>query len=87
LYAITGVSYEYDVTAHTQRSRYSRWHTCIVGARVPLKTLLDYLEAGDALDVFLDHFRSVGREQAVAVLEQDKEMLIAYAYTTCGEHQ
>lgn len=47
-----------------------------VGTRVPLKTLLDYLEAGDALDVFLDHFSSVSREQAVAVLEQDKEMLI-----------
>lgn len=35
-----------------------------VGTRVPVKTLLDYLEAGDSLEVFLDHFPSVSREQA-----------------------
>jgi hypothetical protein len=36
-----------------------------VGTRVPIKTLLDYLEAGDSLDEFLDHFPSVSREQAI----------------------
>ena len=41
-----------------------------VGTRVPVKTLLDYLEAGDSLDEFLDHFPSVSREQAVAGLNQ-----------------
>ena len=46
-----------------------------VGTRVPVQTLLDYLEAGDSLDVFLDHFPTVSREQAVAVLELAKEML------------
>lgn len=51
-----------------------------VGTRVPVKTLLDYIEAGDSLDTFLDHFPSVGREQAIAVLERAKEMLIADAY-------
>ena len=40
-----------------------------VGTRVPMKTLLDYLEAGDSLDVFLDHFPSVSRQQAIAALE------------------
>jgi uncharacterized protein (DUF433 family) len=50
-----------------------------VGTRVPMKTLLDYLEAGDSLDVFLDHFPSVSREQAIAVLELAKEMLTSYA--------
>jgi uncharacterized protein (DUF433 family) len=39
-----------------------------VGTRVPVKTLLDYLEAGDSLDEFLDHFPSVGRDQAIAAL-------------------
>ena len=39
------------------------------GTRVPVKTLFDYLEAGDALDVFLDDFPSVSTELAVAVLE------------------
>jgi uncharacterized protein (DUF433 family) len=50
-----------------------------VGTRVPMKTLLDYLEAGDPLDEFLDHFPSVSREQAIAALELAKEMLTAYA--------
>jgi uncharacterized protein (DUF433 family) len=50
-----------------------------VGTRVPVKTLLDYLEAGDSLEVFLDHFPSVSREKAIAVLELAKEMLTAYA--------
>lgn len=50
-----------------------------VGTRVPMKTLLDYLEAGDPLDEFLEHFPSVGREQAIAALELAKEMLTAYA--------
>ena len=45
-----------------------------------MKTLLDYLEAGDSLGEFLDHFPSVSREQAVAALELAKEMLTAYAY-------
>lgn len=40
-----------------------------VGTRVPVKTLLDYLEGGESLDTFLDHFPTVAREQAVAVLE------------------
>ncbi len=52
-----------------------------VGTRVPVKTLMDYLEAGDSLDEFLDHFPSVSREQAVAVLELAKEMLMTYANT------
>lgn len=38
-----------------------------VGTRVPIGTLLDYLEAGDSLDIFLDHFPSVSSEQAIAV--------------------
>lgn len=41
-----------------------------VGTRVPVRTLLDYLEGGDSLDVFLDNFPSVSREQAIAFLEE-----------------
>jgi uncharacterized protein (DUF433 family) len=41
--------------------------TVFVGTRVPVKTLLDYLEAGDSLDIFLEHFPSVKKEQAIAV--------------------
>jgi uncharacterized protein (DUF433 family) len=50
-----------------------------VGTRVPVQTLLDYLGAGDPLDEFLDNFPSVSREQAVAVLELAKDMLLARA--------
>ncbi len=49
------------------------------GTRVPIKNLIDYLEAGDSLDEFLDHFPSVSRESAIAALELAKQMLTAYA--------
>lgn len=45
------------------------------GTRVPLKNLIDYLEAGDSLEEFLDDFPSVSREQAVGALELAKEAL------------
>jgi len=46
-----------------------------VGTRVPARTLLDYLEAGDSLDDFLLDFPSVSREQAIAALEEAAEAL------------
>lgn len=51
------------------------------GTRVPLRNLIDYLEAGDSLDTFLDAFPSVTRSQAVAALELAQEMLTSYART------
>jgi uncharacterized protein (DUF433 family) len=45
------------------------------GTRVPVQTLIDYLEAGDALDVFLAAYPTVSREHAVAVLELAKAAL------------
>jgi uncharacterized protein (DUF433 family) len=50
-----------------------------VGTRVPVQTLMDYLEGGSSLNEFLDHFPSVKREQAIAVLELAKDMLVAHA--------
>ena len=49
------------------------------GTRVPLKNLIDYLEAGDSLEEFLDDFPSVTREQAVAALELAKDALVSLA--------
>jgi uncharacterized protein (DUF433 family) len=46
------------------------------GTRVPVQTLLDYLEAGDTIDEFLEGFPSVTRDQVVAFLEQAKDRLI-----------
>lgn len=50
-----------------------------VGTRVPVRNLLDYIQAGDSLEIFLDAFPSVSREQAVAALKQAGELLIASA--------
>ena len=49
------------------------------GTRVPVQTLIDYLEAGDPLDEFLKDFPSVSREHAIAVLELAKSALLAKA--------
>lgn len=49
------------------------------GTRVLVKTLTDYLEAGDTIDTFLDDFPSVRREQVVEFLNEARERLIASA--------
>jgi len=49
------------------------------GTRVPVQTLIDYLEGGDTLEAFLGDFPSVTREHAVAVLEAAKAVLLARA--------
>ena len=47
------------------------------GTRVPFQTLLDYLEAGDTLDEFLEQYPGVSREQAIAALEEAKALMLA----------
>jgi len=49
------------------------------GTRVPVQTLIEYLEAGDSLEAFLNDFPSVSREHAVAVLELAKSALLQKA--------
>ncbi len=49
------------------------------GTRVPVQTLLDYLESGESIDDFLAGFPSVSREQVVGFLEQAKDRLVAAA--------
>jgi len=41
-----------------------------IGTRVPLQTLMDYVEGGHSLEEFLDDFPTVSRGVAVAALEQ-----------------
>jgi uncharacterized protein (DUF433 family) len=43
------------------------------GTRVPISTLVDYLEGGESIDSFLEGFPSVKREQVIAFLEKAKE--------------
>jgi uncharacterized protein (DUF433 family) len=47
------------------------------GTRVPVQTLLDYLEASETIDDFLEGFPSVSREQVIAFLEEAKDKLLA----------
>ena len=47
------------------------------GTRVPVQTLLDYLEAGDSINEFLEGFRSVTREQVIAFLEEGSRLVSA----------
>lgn len=49
------------------------------GTRVPVTTLIDYLAAGDPLERFLDHFPTVTRDQAVALLDELREQFAAAA--------
>lgn len=46
------------------------------GTRVPVQTLLDYIEGGETIDDFLTGFPSVTRAQVVAFLEQAKDRLV-----------
>ncbi len=46
------------------------------GTRVPVKTLFDYLEAGDPLDDFLRQFPDVDREHAVAVIRMARRHIL-----------
>ncbi|HEV7508686.1 MAG TPA: DUF433 domain-containing protein [Thermoanaerobaculia bacterium] len=47
------------------------------GSRVPVQTLIDYLEGGETLEDFLKGFPTVSREQAVAFLKAAKDRMVA----------
>ncbi|MDR4483652.1 MAG: DUF433 domain-containing protein [Nitrospirales bacterium] len=47
------------------------------GTRVPVQTLLDYLEAGETINNFLEGFPTVSRVQVVAFLEEAKDRMVA----------
>ncbi len=49
---------------------------CFTGTRVPVQTLLDYIEEGDTLDSFVRDFSTVSREQAIEFLELAKAQLL-----------
>jgi len=45
------------------------------GTRVPIKNLFDYLETGESIDVFLEDFSSVKRNQVVKVLAMSQKLI------------
>lgn len=47
------------------------------GTRVPVQTLIDYLEGGESIDDFLAGFPTVKREQVLAFLEEATARMLA----------
>ena len=45
------------------------------GTRVPVRILIEYLEAGDRLDDFLENYPTVSQDQAIEVLKRAKAAL------------
>jgi uncharacterized protein (DUF433 family) len=54
---------------------------CFVGTRVPVRTLIDYLKAGDRVADFLADFPTVRREQVAAVLDAAAAATTAHAHS------
>lgn len=50
---------------------------CFAATRVPVQTFFEYIEGGEDIDTFLEHFPDISREHAEAVLELSKAELIA----------
>ena len=74
-----------DLSRVVQRSPGIMGGTSVfAGTRVPVRTMLDYLEAGDRLDDFLDQFPTVSRDQTVAFLELATEAALAKTDPPCG---
>ncbi len=46
------------------------------GTRVPIQNLFDCLEEGETIDLFLDQYPTVTRDQVNGVLELSKERLL-----------
>jgi uncharacterized protein (DUF433 family) len=49
------------------------------GTRVPVQTLIEYLEAGDSIDEFLAGFPSVSRSQVIAFLDRATSLAVTDA--------
>jgi uncharacterized protein (DUF433 family) len=49
------------------------------GTRVPVQSLIEFLEAGDTIDAFLDAFPSVKRSQVVEFLEKAADLAVTAA--------
>lgn len=49
------------------------------GTRVPVQTLIEYLEGGETIDDFLEGFPTVTREQVIVFLEEAKARMLPVA--------
>jgi len=55
---------------------------CFAGTRVPVQTLIDFLETGDSIDGFLRVYPYIPREQVHAFLELSKDLTVEQV--SCG---
>ena len=49
----------------------------VARTRVPVQTLLDYLEGGETIDDFLTGFPTLSREEVLAFLVEAKDRMVA----------
>ena len=63
-------------TAITRSSEILGGTPVFQGTRVPVRTLIDYLESGDSLEVFFGDYPSVSKELAIAVIELASEAIL-----------
>jgi uncharacterized protein (DUF433 family) len=55
---------------------------CFSGTRVPVQTLIDFLETGDSIDDFLETYPYIPRRQVIAFLELSRD--ITFDQITCA---
>jgi uncharacterized protein (DUF433 family) len=55
---------------------------CFSGTRVPVQSLIDYLETGESIDDFLAAFPHIPRHQVIAFLELSRD--ITFEQLTCA---
>jgi uncharacterized protein (DUF433 family) len=51
------------------------------GTRVPVKSLFDYLQAGDSLETFLEDFPGITRAQAQGVIDLAGHQIVHQAHS------
>ena len=49
---------------------------CFAYTRVPVQTLIDFLETGETIDDFLAVYPAIGRQQIFSFLEVSREIVI-----------
>jgi len=49
---------------------------CFAGTRVPVQTLIDFLETGDSINDFLAAYPYIPRQQVIAFLELSRDITL-----------
>lgn len=49
------------------------------GTRVPIQSLIDFIEGGETIEDFLDGFPTVSRQQVIAFLEEARDRMFQAA--------